>query len=219
MPKLTPKPNRSKKLTIATCRARFPTWLWGTPLSQYTWKPKIPQDLACPSKWTGHTQDWTTCLAFIGSLRWYVDEGESFSFNELSVLFHCGGFALQKDRDLVTFLDIYKAIREAMQNLSKDDSADPHPGSFHTTRPRSCGRTLPQAVSLVRSPHVDDVRVRIASLFSRGAGRTCSRGTLLVQLVECFACLSGGSSLCIDLCVWHNADTVSRRPSAASDSY
>lgn len=189
----TDQPDRAKadtktkpeqKLTIATCRARFPTWLWGTPLSQYTWKPKIPQDLACPSKWTGHTQDWTTCLAFIGSLRWYVDEGESFSFNELSVLFHCGGFALQKDRDLVTFLDIYKAIREAMQNLSKDDSADPHPGSFHTTRPRSCGRTLPQGCIVGAIPHMsDDVRVRIASLFSRGAGRTLQSWN-----IACTAC-------------------------------
>ena len=169
--------------TLDACRKRFPTWPWHTLSADvYTWKPKIPAGLQCPSKWAGPEDDWHACVNFLRTLRWHVAEDQSYSFNELAVAFHCSGFKLQKDTDLVTFLDIYRAIRGVLQILSKDDSVDAHPGIFHTTKPRACGRILPQGCIIGAIPLVSDkVRMCIASLFSLGAGRTLSSWEISVH--------------------------------------
>lgn len=117
-------------------------------------------------------QDWNECLKFLRGLRWLVDDAQSFSFNELAVLFHCRGHHA-KDRDLTTYLDLYRVIREVLQSLSHDDAVQAHPGVFHTTKPRCCGRVLPQGCIVGAIPFVtDSERVHIARLFSQGAGRT-----------------------------------------------
>lgn len=180
-PACTPQCSKPQT-TLESCRQRFPTWLWHLPPAAYGWRPKIPSGMPCPNKWTGHAEDWNACISFLRSLRWYVAEGQSFSFNELAVMFHCSGFSLQKDKDLVTYLDIYKVIRGALQILTKDETVDAHPGVFHTTKPRACGRILPQGCIVGAIPLVSDkVRLCIASLFSRGAGRTLQSWNLSVH--------------------------------------
>ena len=154
------------------CQTRFPTWAWGESIQLYPWKPKIPVSVACPKQWTAPECDWISCCDFLRGLRWQVDIHNSVSFNELAVHFHIAGFGLQKDRDLTTFLDIYKAIREAMKLLNSVEAADPFPGVFDSVKPRCCGRVLPQGCVRGAAPHFPDAtRVGLARLFALGAGR------------------------------------------------
>ena len=67
-----------------------------------------------------------------------------FSFSELTVCFHCEGFRLEGDQQQLTFYDIYKPLRACLLALHKSDQADPFPGRFNSTFPRSCGRVMPQ---------------------------------------------------------------------------
>ena len=155
------------------CRARFPQWLWSLPTSQYTWKPKIPIGILCPKRWSTSAQNWVTCCSFLRSLMWKIDSQQDFSFNELAVLLHERGFQLHFSHEEVTYLDIYKLVREAISLLNVDASASTHPGTFHTTKPRCCGRVLPQGSIQGAIPYVTDAeRVVIAQLFHCGAGRT-----------------------------------------------
>lgn len=160
--------------TKTECQARFPQWLWGTPAALYTWRPKLPNEIWCPAKWSGSPHNWKVCCDFLRQLQ-------DCSFNELAVLLHARGFQLQFAHEDVTFFDLYKLVREAMQLLNADDTADPHPGEFHTTKPRCCGRVLPQGSILGAIPYVsDDERVLIAQLFQPGAGRTLASWKILL---------------------------------------
>ena len=157
---------------LQACRKRFPQWLWGTKETMFPWKPKIPHGVACPVKWSSTTQNWETCCAFLRSTTWLVDSKQDYSFNELAVLLHTRGFSLHFAHEEATYLDVYKLVREALSFLNSDPSADPHPGKFHTSKPRCCGRVLPQGSIQGAIPFVtDEERVAIGQLFHIGAGR------------------------------------------------
>ena len=161
------------EVTLASAQRRFPQWLWGSPRVLFPWVPKVPHEHAPPARWTGQMQDWNECLNFFRGLRWLADDEQSFSFNELAVIFHSRGHRITKDLELTTYLDLYRIIREALQCLQHDEAVQIHPGVFHTTKPRCCGRVLPQGCIVGSIPFLSDSeRVQIAWLFSQGAGRT-----------------------------------------------
>ena len=102
-----------------------------------------------------------------------VDQEQSFSFTELAVVFHYEGFRLEGDNTMRTFYDVYKAIRECMQYMTKIDECDGFPGVFDTAFPRSCGRVLPQGCIRGAIPYfADEAKLLVARLFAAGAGRT-----------------------------------------------
>ena len=112
---------------------------------------------------------------FLRSLRWHVETSLSVSFHELAIAFHADGYKLNRDFDLTTYHDIYKVVRETIQLLGNEETADCHPGSFNSTKPRCCGRVLPQGCIVGAAPFFDDAkRVVLAQLFTQGAGRTLS---------------------------------------------
>ena len=163
----------AEEVSVASCQRRFPSWLWSSPRSLYTWAPKIPNHYPPPPRWSGEAQDWHETISFLRQLRWMVDDSQSFSFNELAVIFDFSGFRLVKDRDLTTYHDIYRTVRDILQYLNHDDKAQAHPGIFNTTKPRCCGRVLPQGCIEGAIPFVSDAgRVQIARLFTQGAGRS-----------------------------------------------
>ena len=159
----------------ADCEARFPLWPWRSVVHHFKWKPKIPNNIQCPRNWTGDQHDWESCCRFLCTLRWHVEASLSVSFHELAIAFHVDGYKLNRDFDLTTFHDIYKVVRETVQLLGNVDTADCHPGSFNSTKPRCCGRVLLQGCITGAAPFFDDAkRVVLAQLFTLGAGRTLS---------------------------------------------
>ena len=136
------------------------------------WRPKIPKRLPPPPTWKAPKEDWDTLCAFLSGLYWQVDCSQSFSFCELAVFYHQAGFCLSGDLEVCTLYDIYKLMRECILQLSKMPNVDAFPGLFSSTKPRSCGRVLPQGCIDGAIPfHSDEVRVMIASAFAKGAGR------------------------------------------------
>ena len=178
------EPRSENNVDIAPdqCKARFPQWMWGLRPSLFTWKPKVPVHFPCPARWTRPERDWHTLCAFFRSLKWLPDVHQSFSFSELTVCFHCEGFRLDGDQQLLTFYDIYKPLRACLLALFKSDQADPFPGQFSSTFPRSCGRVMPQGCIQGSIPyHTDETRVTLAKIFSAGAGRTLESWKLLLS--------------------------------------
>ena len=155
------------------CQNRFPQWPWGSEIQQFRWRPKIPNIVPCPSSWTSNDLDWKTCCRFLRSLRWRTGKDLSVSFHELAIAFHDDGFKLDRDLELTTYHDIYKLLRETLLHLSNNEAVDCHPGHFRSTKPRCCGRVLPQGCIVSAAPWFDDTkRVTLARLFAAGAGRT-----------------------------------------------
>ena len=170
---VAPRVEAVADVTPDQCKARFPQWMWGLRPSLFTWKPKIPAQCPCPARWARPERDWHTLCAFFRSLKWLPDDQQSFSFSELTVCFHCEGFRLEGDQQQLTFYDIYKPLRACLLALHKSDYADPFPGKFNSTFPRSCGRVMPQGCIEGCTPfHTDLTRVTLARIFSAGAGRT-----------------------------------------------
>lgn len=80
---------------------------------------------------------------------------------------------MQSDAQMLTFRELTNLIRKAMQILSKDDTVDAFPRIFNSTRPRSCGRVLPQGCIDHSIPYVKPEGYQlVAQLLARGAGRT-----------------------------------------------
>ena len=157
---------------IELCKMRFPHWHWGLSRKFFPWRPKIPNRLPPPPSWKAQKEDWDTLCAFLSGLHWQVDSSQSFSFCELAVFYHKAGFALSGDLEVCTLYDIYKLMRECILQLSKMPNVDAFPGQFSSTKPRSCGRVLPQGCIDGAIPyHPDEVRVSIATAFAKGAGR------------------------------------------------
>lgn len=159
-------------LTKETCQARFSQWPCGLSKRSYTWRPKIPRECPPPVRWRGPPEDWSSVCRFLVGLHWRIDADDSFSFCELAVLFHNSGFKIAGDPQYVTFYDIYKVLRAAMMHLAQLENVQAFAGEFDSTKPRSCGRVLPQGCVVGASPyHSDDCRVLIARAFAKGAGR------------------------------------------------
>ena len=90
----------------------------------------------------------------------------SFSFCELAAVFYSQGYRLVDDEKTRTFRDVCNLIRKAMLTLSKMSTVE------NSTRPRSCGRTLPQGCIDAAIPFVAPEGFQlVANLFARGAGR------------------------------------------------
>lgn len=160
-------------LTLAQCKLRYPQWPWDTPATQYKWKPKIPLVLPCPESWKWGAENWHVICGFLRSLQWKEDRGASFSFCELAAVFHSTGSRIKADSDLLTFRELTNVIRKAMLLLSKNPSVQAFPGSFNSTRPRSCGRVLPQGCIDYALPYVRPEGYElVANLLARGANRT-----------------------------------------------
>ena len=158
--------------TPELCKMRFPHWHWGLPRKFFPWRPKIPKNLPSPPTWKASSEDWASICAFLSGLHWQVDGSQSFSFCELAVLYHQAGYQITGDQELCTFYDIYKLVRECILQLSRLANVDAVPGQFSSTKPRSCGRVLPQGCIDGAIPfHSDEARVKIASAFAKGAGR------------------------------------------------
>ena len=144
-------------------------------MKEFGWRPKIPTRFPCPTQWSGDEHDWCVCRDFLRSLRWKTGSELSVSFHELAIAFHAMGWKITKDFELTTYHDLYKPLREAIQLLTKSDLVDTHPGLFHSTKPRCCGRVLPQGCIVGAAPFFTDLmRVHLARLFALGAGRTLS---------------------------------------------
>lgn len=159
-------------ITKEACQARFSHWPWGISKRLYPWRPKIPRNCPPPAQWKGHKDDWAEVCRFLSGLHWRIDDTESFSFCELAVAFHNSGFKVVGDVQCTTFYDVYKVNRAAMLVLSKLDHVQAFAGDFNSTKPRSCGRVLPQGCIVGASPyHSDDCRLLIARAFAKGAGR------------------------------------------------
>ena len=160
-------------LSPEQCKIRYPEWLWDARLPSFTWKPKLPKGLPMPANWPATPEDWTQICDFLRGLRWRVGEQYSFSFCELAAVFHQTGHRVSLDAQLLTFREVTNMIRKAMQILSKDSAVDAFPGIFNSTRPRSCGRVMPQGCIDHAIPYVTPEGYQlIAHLLGRGAGRT-----------------------------------------------
>ena len=161
------------KLTASQCRLRYPQWAWDVPLTSFRWKPKIPVNVPCPETWKSHPENWNAICTFLRGLRWKETQDASFSFCELAALFHASGARVKADSDLLTFRDLTNLIRKTMLLLSKNPCVQAFPGSFNSTKPRSCGRVLPQGCIEHASPFVPPEGFElVANLFARGANRT-----------------------------------------------
>ena len=161
------------KLSASQCRLRYPHWDWDVAAASFRWKPKIPVDIPCPETWKSHPENWTVICSFLRGLRWKETHGASFSFCELAAIFHVTGARLKADSDLLTFRELTNLIRKTMLLLSKNPCVQAFPGSFNSTKPRSCGRVLPQGCIEHASPFVPPEGFElVANLFARGANRT-----------------------------------------------
>ena len=161
------------KLTSAQCRLRYPQWPWDAPAASFKWKPKIPLNLPCPETWKSHPENWNSICEFLRGLRWKEDPDTSFSFCELAAIFHASGARIKADCELLTFREVTNLIRKTMLILSKNPCVQAFPGSFNSTRPRSCGRVLPQGCIDHAFPFVlPEGYELVANLLARGANRT-----------------------------------------------
>lgn len=161
------------KLTSAQCRLRYPQWPWDAPAASFKWKPKIPLNLPCPETWKSHPENWNSICEFLRGLRWKEDPDTSFSFCELAAIFHASGARIKADCELLTFREVTNLIRKTMLILSKNPCVQAFPGSFNSTRPRSCGRVLPQGCIDHAFPFVRPEGYElVANLLARGANRT-----------------------------------------------
>ena len=95
-----------------------------------TWRPKIPRDLDPPLRWRYKQADWVSVCNFAGGLRWKCEDGASFAFCELGILFHQRGFRIVGDYDTITIHAVVCVIRQAFQYLAKNDNVQPFPGYF-----------------------------------------------------------------------------------------
>lgn len=161
------------EMTLEHAKIRYSHWLWSTPSGSFCWKPRLPHSHPCPRTWPASDDDWREICAFLRSLRWKTGNEYSFSFCELAAVFHASGYRIHSDVQLLTFRELTNLIRKAIQLLSKDPAADAVPGTFNSTRPRSCGRVLPQGCLDHAIPFVtEEGYLLIARLLARGAGRT-----------------------------------------------
>ena len=72
----------------------------------------------------------------------------------------------------MTFRDLYTVVREAMLALSTNPDVQPFTGPFNSTRPRACGRILPQGCVEHATPHIAPEGVLLlVRLFGAGADR------------------------------------------------
>ena len=164
--------------------ALYPQWHWSTPVSQFRWKPKIPSDLAPPKSWRHGHKTWTVVIGFLADLKWKCSGDESISF----CAFHADGRRLPGDQSGVTFRDLYKILREALLFLHKSEEAQPFPGSFNSTKPRACGRIMPQGCIEGAAPYVSAKGLTmLAQLFCLGADRRLETWTIPVH--ECGDCV------------------------------
>ena len=169
-------------LTETQAMELYPQWHWTTPQAKFSWKPKIPDDMPAPKSWKHGVETWTQVRKFFQNLRWLCHKAESYSFTELAVAFHAAGHRIQGDQEQITFRDLYKVIREALLYLHKSADAQPVPGIFNSTRPRACGRILPQGCIEGATPFVSSqARVLLAKLFGVGADRRLETWTIPVN--------------------------------------
>ena len=168
-------------LSPAECQMRFPHWPWGISCSGYKWKPKIPTAIPTPAKWHGTSYDWNQIVSFLRQLRWCTADDQSISFCELALLFHQRNFRFEGDQQILSLYEIYKLMREAMLFLSKQDTLQAFPGLFHSTKPRSCGRVLPQGCIDCAAPWMSDPeRIQLVKVFELGAGREIDSWRILL---------------------------------------
>lgn len=66
-------------------RATFPKWPWNVVRSEFSWRPKIPNNLGASAKWNYTSQDWKVFCQFARSLRWWQGPEDSVAFCELAV--------------------------------------------------------------------------------------------------------------------------------------
>ena len=159
-------------MSEAQAMALYPQWHWTTPVTKFSWKPKIPDVMVAPKSWRHGPATWISVRTFLQQLQWLSHPAESYSFCELAVAFHSAGFRVSGDQEQITFRDIYKILREALLYLHKSSEAQPFPGSFNSTKPRACGRILPQGCIDGACPFVlPSARILLAHLFGIGADR------------------------------------------------
>ena len=138
--------------TLDVARTTFPKWPWKASRSDFSWRPKVPENIDPPAKWNYTPGDWREICRFAQRLRWQAREDTAVAFCELAVLFHHQGFKIHGDYEVVTMHTVACMIRQAFRMLLKDDRVQICPGHFSATFVKSEGRTLCQSAVVQASP-------------------------------------------------------------------
>ena len=158
--------------TAASVISRFPQWLWGTPLTEFSWKPKIFTRQSQPSRWSFTEEDWRDFRLFLQGLHWKVDSEACVATTELAA-----GISFYHHLILV--------FRSMLKQALRLENAQILPGDLVATTKKYSGCAFPKGIIAGAAVHMTDCeRLKLVHLFDNGAGRALSTWDVVLPVPD-----------------------------------
>ena len=157
-------------------RARFPTWDWDIALSLFDqcFPGEFPQaeDLTVPCS----IGDICQIFDFLKTLRWRVQEDQSVSYVELTLLFIRGGFVFEQlQHERATFKDILQIVKRVCARVFSIEGQVRLPGRHESTLIHKCGKAIPKGAIFAARPYFSPQDLHaFAAVLQDGCGQHLS---------------------------------------------
>ena len=172
--------------TAASVVSRFPQWLWGTPLTEFSWKPKIFTRQPPPSRWSFTEEDWREFRLFLQGLRWKVDSEVCVATTELACLFWWRSHQHTQIAAGTSFYHyLILVFRSMLKQALRLENAQILPGELVATTNKYSGCAFPKGIITGAAVHMTDrERLKLVHLFDNGAGRALSTWDVVLPVPE-----------------------------------